>query len=95
MTQADALHVFHQGDDGWWVVARDPEDAWDVALVGFGGDRADYESDSVFEQWPDDRPLTILCNAEGHPDESGEHVTRPCGEWAAREGRGILCSRDY
>ena len=46
-------------------------------------------------QLPDEELIGVLCNSKGEPDDRGKGVKRAAAEWAKRQGRGVLCSRDY
>lgn len=91
------LHVFCYRDCDF-VVAHDLEDAW-ACLEEQTGEG--FRGDGGIENWerlPGDRMLTIWCEADGdvaQVDEDGaEPVERTCAEWAARNGRGFLCSTE-
>lgn len=90
MTEAQKLHVFHDGQD-WFIAA----DAMDAAAV-----RAElypHEAPEDFDalaQIPEDEVIGVLCNEQGKPDDHGVGVNKTAAEWAAQEGRGVLCSRD-
>jgi hypothetical protein len=92
-----AKHVY-LWDDEDWIVASSTEEAREfyAAHVGMSLEElaAEYEGAQV-EQLDDDAKLSIVCNDDGEPDDSGEAVERTCGEWADLMAPGLLCSRNY
>jgi hypothetical protein len=72
-------------------------DAWDVWTETTGESDRGYREDLA--PVPDDRPLRVWSLPDGTIAEEGEDeaapVERTCGEWAAREGRGFLCSSEF
>lgn len=88
------LHVFHDGMG--WYVAESENDALVIRVVFRGDDDEpvgpEYKSMS---QVPDGELISVLCNEREEPDDHGKGVKRTAAEWAARQGRGVLCSRDF
>jgi hypothetical protein len=92
MTEAAAvLHVFEGECD--WIVARDLDDAWAVALEQWGGVMSDYGERDDFAQLPNDQPLSIWDGEDG--PGTGTKVTKTCAEWIAEHGRGWLCGTEF
>ena len=90
------LHVFTMLIGPDTVVARDFDDAWTVWAEAYGEDRADYEEHDQWRRRPDGERLSIINEdrASVSPDE-WTRTTKTCGEWAAENGRGFLCSTEY
>lgn len=96
------LHVF--SDHCEWVVAESLEDARAVLSemgVGVPDDSAesrDQFADS-WDQEDDSKELTIWCDSYGDPAEpfadGNVPVTLTFAEWAARRGRGYLCTTEW
>lgn len=84
------LHLFKL-DDTCTVVARDEDDAWAVWCDSIGEKREDYQGSS-WEQVPDDELVSIIRDvyAEHHVKD-----TMTAAEWAAKDGRGFLCSTEW
>ena len=96
MSDERKLHVFEIGPDT--VIAYDVDDAWTVWSEQSGEDRDDYETYDDPVLLPDDKTLSIWCDADGIAEPNGDGadtVERTCAEWIAREGRGFLCSTEY
>lgn len=91
----EQLKVFHDGSD--WFVAADAAEARRMRMRMIYGPDATQEDPrdmlADFEEYTKD--LGIICDPDGEPDEEGERVTLPASEWAKRNGKGILCSRDF
>jgi hypothetical protein len=91
------LHVFKSECD--WYVAESLDEAWTMLVAQMGEPREELEKFDDIAQLPDDKPIRILCEQDAHgvlrPSDSGEDVTRTAAEWAAQEGRGMLCSSEY
>lgn len=85
------MKVFSDDTDTWVA-----EDLADVARVfeEHNGFSLDDESLTLrdFEQVPDDQPITI-CNV--HDRGADDKETRTAAEWAALNGRGLLCSTEW
>lgn len=90
------LHVFH--DDCEWWVAESLEECWELFLKDKGVSRDYYEA-YEFEQLPEDKIISILCerDAEGvwRPSDGGEYVEKTAAEWAKQQGKGMLCTTEY
>jgi hypothetical protein len=88
------LHVF--GDDCEWVVAESLEDARAV-LTELGYVPDDFEE--TWAQEDDEAGLAIWCDGDGEPGEpfatGNAPVTLTYAEWAARCGRGYLCTTEW
>lgn len=90
------LHVFHDGMD--WYVATNEEDSLvlrDEFLERGESDGGLGPEYKPMAQLPDDELVGVLCNSLGEPDDHGKGVKRTAAEWAKRQGRGVLCSRDF
>lgn len=85
------MKVFTNGTDT--VVAEDLADVQRVVEAQYG---ATFEQEGwtldEWEQVPDDKPITI-CNVDGRGHDDKE--TRTAAEWAAHDGRGLLCSTEW
>ena len=77
------------------IVAADMADVRAVIVELQGGD--DYFTEDEWGEVPSSEPITIT-NMDVE-DENGQttptKVTKTAGEWAATEGRGLLCSTEY
>jgi len=85
------LHVFHDGED--WYVAQSLADAEELRDAHYGEARP-----TEMRQLPDDKMIGILCDEQGQPSDGGkgdEGVDLTAAQWATRQGRGYLCSRDF
>ena len=90
---AETLHCYTDGTDT--VVALSPEDALLAWAEHIGDIEYRDEGDASFGQLPDDKPLSIICDEDGNPDDEGEAITKTAAEWARDQGRGFLCSTEY
>lgn len=90
------LHVFYDGEAEWYV-ATSAEDAaaQQRELTGLAAEDQDW----TFDALPDGHALTIWCDTSMNPTEPFSEVaiqiTKTCAQWAASNGRGILCSTEY
>jgi hypothetical protein len=89
-------------DDHDTFAAADLDDLAAAWSEHHGGDFTTHNADEgiEWERIPDDRELTIWCNADGVPDEphadGNAKVTKTAREWAAQQSkRGMLCSTEY
>lgn len=89
--QPEAALVVWRLDQTDSVVARSPEDAWQVWVSTNGEDRADY-AHLEWERMPDEMELTIT---DDNLPRDQRKQTKTCGEWAASNGRGFLCSTEW
>lgn len=87
-TQPTELHVFDDGED--WYVAHDASDAAELRRVHYGEERP-----GELEKLSANKLIGILCDENGEPSDSGKGVDLAATEWAAKQGRGYLCSRDF
>lgn len=96
MNEPRRLYVYCNGTD--WVIACDEADALAVWCEYTGQAREDYDISEPFEQWPDDRLLSVFTDEHGNicepGDDGGAPMKRTCREWAKLEGRGFLCSTE-
>lgn len=95
MTDERQLHVF-EGDDEWFV-AYDAEDAWAAWAEFCGEKREDYDLDGepYWTLCPDGAPRKIHMEEPRDDGSEPEIMTKTNAEWAASNGRGYLCSRDW
>lgn len=87
------LSVFEIGPDH--VVAADIDDAWDVWCAHRGEKRGEYEGEMA--RVADDAVIRIFVDAKGRITDESDKVKSlklTAAEWAAREGRGFLCSTE-
>lgn len=82
------LHVFHDEED--WYVAHSVSDAESLRDAHYGEARP-----TEMLQLPEDKIIGVLCNEKGEPDDWGKGVDLTAAEWAAKQGRGYLCSVDF
>lgn len=78
------LHVFHTGDSNEYWIATDAADV--IAQQAEVHGNPDEPGD--IRQLRDEKNLHIA--EEGAGPEDGESMT--CAEWAAKNGRGLLCA---
>lgn len=85
------MKVFTNGTDT--VVAENLADVQAVIEAQYG---ATFEQEGwTLDEWrevPSDKPITI-CNV--HDRGSDDKETRTAAEWAALDGRGLLCSTEW
>lgn len=92
------MHVFRNNVTDW-VVAESAEHAAILhrryLLDECDWDEGDLEHGDVlvFTQEPDDKPLSVLADSANSAIE--QRVTKTCGEWAATEPAGMLCSTEW
>jgi hypothetical protein len=83
------LKVWHDGND--WVIAESALEACVLVNKMYGSEEAQPGDFGIV---PDGEPIGVLCE-DGKPSDSGVGVKKTAAEWAAQEGKGILCSRDF
>lgn len=88
----ERLHVWTNDEE--WYVARDEED-WRAQWREMMGDESPDDYD--YRQMSDDETITIDVGADGEiaDDDGNDPVakkTLTAGEWAARNGRGLLAT---
>jgi hypothetical protein len=104
-----SLHVYYDNNSEW-VVAESPEEAQAIWMKEMGMTEDDIDSDELlFEQWPDDKEMGVRFEyiPEGMTDEEANEwldqdpengwkkLTKTCGEWAKKQGKGCLCSSEF
>jgi hypothetical protein len=88
----ERLHVWTNEEE--WYVAKDDADFREQWREMMGDESPD---DYDYRQMPDDETITIDVGADGEiADDDGNDpvakTTRTAGEWAARNGRGLLAT---
>lgn len=83
------LKVWHDGND--WIIAESAAAACDLANKMYGSEEAEVDD---FNALADDCVIGVICE-DGKPSDQGVGVKKTAAEWAAQEGRGVLCSRDF
>ncbi len=90
------LSVWHL-DSAYRVVALSADDACAAYRESTGDDAiSDREDDgeSMWERCDDGEVLAIIDDVELEPEQQTT-TTKTCGEWAAINGRGFLCSTEW
>lgn len=94
MPQENAVELRVWTDDTDTVVAADLADAQKVWEEHHG---STFEQEMMtlddWSQVPDDKPITIH-NVDGRGTDD-DKLTLTAAEWAARDGRGFLCSTEW
>lgn len=75
-----------------WYVAESIEQAKELARLRCEEHGIDVESQCFdFEQWPDERPLSITLDG----DLLDKPTVKTCAEWAAESAVGFLASTEW
>lgn len=78
-----------------WIIANDIDEA--LKLAGYNPDDiCEDEIEELIEELSDNHLLTIICNDEGIPDETGTKITKTAKEWVTEfPNLGLLCSTEF
>lgn len=85
------MKVFTNGTDTFVAKSLNDIPAVIEAHYGFTMESEGWELDE-FEEVPGDKPITI-CNV--HDRGVDDKETKTAAEWAAENGRGLLCSTEW
>ena len=84
------LHVFYNGDD--LVVGASAEDAKFLMIEEMGHSA---EEIAEFDQWPDDKELTLRYEDAEDAPEGRMSCRQTCAEWIKENGRGYLGGESF
>lgn len=85
------LHVYYAEPDKF--VAESMKEATAMAVT-HGHHPGDLERNEYPEELPDDKVIGIFCDDSGAISDSGNVVKRTAADWAARNGKGFLCTEE-